>query len=117
MRFVEGMKGVTPILSTVPPERTRGRPGENSDHGGNPEVQKHAGEAEHVMWAYERPDGGRGFGFTGAHFHKNWGDDNFRKVVLNALLWISKMEVPANGAESSVTPDQLLESLDPKNRK
>ena len=46
------------------------------------------------MWAVERPDGGRGVGFTGGHFHRNWRDDNFRKVVLNALLWICKVEVP-----------------------
>jgi hypothetical protein len=79
MRFADGMKGVTPILTAVPPDSTRGRPGANFTHGGNPEVQKHMGEPEHVMWAYERPDGGRGFGFTGAHYHKNWGDENFAK--------------------------------------
>ena len=53
------------------------------------------------MWSVERPDGGRGFGFTGAHFHDNWGNDNFRKMVLNALVWIAKGEVPANGIEST----------------
>jgi putative membrane-bound dehydrogenase-like protein len=62
----------------------------------------------------EREDGGRGFGFTGGHFHMNWGDDNFRKVVLNALLWISKVEVPAGGVASSVTEEELMENLDPK---
>jgi len=117
MRFPEGMKGVTPILTAVPPDKTRGRPGANETHGGNPEVQKHMGQPEHMMWVYERPDGGRGFGFTGAHYHKNWEDDNFRKVVLNALLWMAKVEVPANGFASSVTPDQLMENLDPKPRK
>ena len=44
-----------------------------------------AGRAEAMMWAVERPDGGRGFGFTGGHFHDNWGNDDFRKTVLNAL--------------------------------
>ena len=60
------------------------------------------------------PDGGRGFGFTGAHFHKNWGDENFRKTVLNAILWIAKSEVPAEGVQSSVTPEQLRANLDAK---
>ena len=114
MRFVDGMKGVTPILTAVPPDSTRGRAGANSDRGGNPEVQKHKGEAEHVVWAFERPDGGRGFGFTGAHFHKNWGNENFRKVALNAILWIAKVEVPANGVECTVTPGDLQQNLDPK---
>jgi len=117
MRFAEGMKGVTPILSAVPPDATRGKEGASSSHGGNPEVQKRKGMAEHVMWAYERPGGGRGFGITGAHFHKNWGDENFRKVVLNALLWIAKAGVPANGVECSVTAEELKQNLDPKGRR
>ena len=117
MKFVDGMKGVTPILSAIPPEGTRGKPGANDTHGGNPEVQKHRGEAETVMWAYERPDGGRGFGFTGAHFHKNWGNENFRKVALNAILWIAKADVPQNGVESTVKEDDLMQNLDPKGQR
>ncbi len=35
------------------------------------------------MWAVERPNGGRGFGFTGGHFHDNWGNADFRKTILN----------------------------------
>ena len=70
------------------------------------------------MWAIERPDGGRGFGFTGGHFHKNWGNENFRKVVLNAILWTAKVEVPAEGAQTpSVTADELKENLDEKGQK
>ncbi len=112
MKFAD--RGVTPILSAVPPESTRGKPGANSSHGGNPEVQKHKGEAETVVWAFERPDGGRGFGFTGAHDHKNWGNENFRKIALNAILWVAKVPVPANGVECKVTPEDLLQNLDPK---
>ena len=72
------------------------------------------GEPQHMAWASERAGGGRGFGFTGAHFHKNWGDDNFRKLTLNALLWVAKAEVPADGVQSRVTPEQLKENLDDK---
>jgi hypothetical protein len=117
MRFVENMKGVTPILTAVPPDSTRGKPGTNNSHGGNPEVQKHMSEPEHVMWAFDRQDGGRGFGFTGAHFHKNWADENFRKVVLNAILWIAKAEVPANGVDCKLTPEELNANLDPKGQR
>jgi hypothetical protein len=60
------------------------------------------------------PDGGRGFGFTGGHKHKNWGDDNYRKVMLNALVWLAKAEVPANGVESTVSEEDLKQNLDPK---
>jgi type 1 glutamine amidotransferase len=114
MRFPDGMKGVTPILTAIPPDATRGREGVTNAHGGNPFVFARKGQPEHVMWAVERPDGGRGFGFTGAHFHKNWGHDEFRKVVLNAILWIAKAEVPAGGVPSQLEPGQLEQNLDPK---
>ena len=114
MRFREGMKGVTPILTDLPPEKTLSR--EDGPHSGNPAVREaiKRGEPQHVMWAAEREDGGRGFGFTGGHFHKNWGDENFRKVVLNAILWTAKAEVPANGVESKVSEEDLKRNLDVK---
>jgi hypothetical protein len=62
----------------------------------------------------DREDGGRGFGFTGGHFHKGWGNDNQRKLVLNAILWTAKAEVPAQGIESKLTEADLLANLDPK---
>ncbi len=117
MRFADGMKGVTPILSALPPAKTLDRP--DGPHSGNPAVREAIakGETQHVAWAFDRPNGGRGFGFTGGHFHKNWGDDNFRKVVLNALLWVAKVEVPANGVQSTVTVDDLKQNLDDKEKK
>ncbi len=66
------------------------------------------------MWVVQRPDGGRGMGFTGGHFHKNWSNDNFRKVVLNACLWLAKVEVPETGVLSSVSQRELEANLDPK---
>ncbi len=55
-----------------------------------------------VAWAVERKDGGRGFGFTGGHFHSNWQVPNFRKMVLNAIAWTAGMEVPSAGVESTL---------------
>ena len=54
---------------------------------------------------------------TGAHEHRNWANENFRKVALNAILWIAKVPVPANGVECVVTPDDLMANLDPKGQK
>lgn len=73
-----------------------------------------SGREEAMMWAVERPDGGRGFGFTGGHFHDNWGNDDFRRTILNALVWVAKGEVPATGVASSITPADLDANLDPK---
>jgi len=114
MRFPPDMKGVTPILSAIAPESTMSRP--NGPHEGNAAVREAVahGEPQITAWAFERPDGGRGFGFTGAHYHKNWGDDNFRKIVLNGLLWIAKVEVPPNGVESTVSEEDLKANLDNK---
>lgn len=113
MRFPDGMKGVTPILSAIPPQETMSR--KNGSHSGNEEVRKMVAEkqAQHLAWAYERPEGGRGFGFTGGHFHRNWADPNFRKIVLNAMAWISKVDVPAEGIVSDdITPEMLEENQD-----
>lgn len=114
MRFPPDMKGVTPILSAVAPRETMNR-GEGP-HSGNPWVRASVakGEPQHLMWAFERDNGGRGFGFTGGHFHKNWANENFRKVVLNALVWIAKGDVPADGIASTVSAEQLKANLDPK---
>ncbi len=109
MRFREGMKGVTPILSDVPPKETLSRP--DGPHSGNPGVRQAVakGEPQHVAWATERDDGGRGFGFTGGHFHWNWGDPNFRKLVLNAIVWCAKGEVPPEGVQAKPLPVAELE--------
>lgn len=114
MRFVEGQKGITPLLVATPDSSTTSR--KDGPHEGNPAVREMVarGDAQTVSWAFERPNGGRGFGFTGAHFHANWGNDNFRKLVLNAVLWLAKMEVPAGGVASTVTTSDLAANLDPK---
>jgi hypothetical protein len=115
MRFRAGMKGVTPILSDVPPESTTTR-GEGT-HSGNPDQKREVLEEkkpQHVAWAVDREDGGRGFGFTGGHFHSGWGNDQQRKLVLNAILWTAKAEVPAVGVASKVTEEDLKANLDPK---
>jgi len=57
-----------------------------------------------VGWAVERADGGRGFGFTGGHYYDDWWNDDFRKLILNAILWSAKVEVPARGAETKMEP-------------
>ncbi len=114
MRFREGMQGVTPILVAVAPESTMSR--RDGPHEGNAAVRASVekGEPQTMAWAYERPDGGRGFGFTGGHYHKNWGNDNVRKLVLNAILWTAKAEVPADGVQSHVSAEELKANLDPK---
>lgn len=117
MRFREGMQGVIPILSAVPPLSTTKR--YDGPHSGNPTVRAAVarGDLQHTMWAATRRNGGRGFGFTGGHFHQSWGNENLRRVVLNAILWIAHVEVPERGVSSSVSEADLQDNLDPKGRR
>lgn len=112
---VDGLK-FQPILVTTPPDAVRDGP-YVYPRGPYPHIQAAKGRAEAMMWAVERPDGGRGFGFTGGHFHDNWGNDPFRKTVLNAFLWLAKAEVPEKGVESRITTADLDANLDPKPEK
>ena len=113
IRFRPGMQGVTPILQARPSDDVRDGP-YVSPRGPYPHIMAANGQIETTAWAVERPDGGRGFGYTGGHFHENWGNENARKLVLNALLWVSKAQVPQGGVNCAVTPEQLRENLDPK---
>jgi type 1 glutamine amidotransferase len=113
MRFRTDGDGVTYVLSALPPADTLKRP--DGPHSGNPAVREAVarGEKQTVAWARQRPDGGRGFGFTGGHFHWTWANDQNRKMVLNAIAWIAKVEVPANGVASSrPTLAELRENQD-----
>lgn len=110
-----GIKFV-PILVAKPSDEVRAGP-YVAPRGPYPHIQAASGRSEAMMWAVERPDGGRGFGFTGGHFHDNWGNENFRKTVLNALVWVAKAEVPPAGVDSTVTPADLDANLDPKSPK
>ena len=122
MRFADGFTGdkavagpvkFTPILVAKPGDEVRKGP-YVYPKGPYPHIVEAGGRAEAMMWAVERADGGRGFGFTGGHFHDNWGNENFRKTVLNALVWLAKGDVPAGGIESKVTKEDLDANLDPK---
>jgi len=96
MRFRENDPRLVPILLTRPPN-------EKEDYA--------------VGWAVERKDGGRGFGFTGGHFYKNWWSPDFRKLILNAVAWTAKLDVPPSGIASAL-PERskvlLLARPDPR---
>jgi hypothetical protein len=114
MRFVPDMKGVTPVLSATPSLKTlSGDPKKPSPRGTNEAVYEavKAGKPQHVAWAYERPDGARGFGFTGYHNYNNLTNDSFRTLLLNAAAWTSKLEVPAKGIQTKTPTKDDLEDL------
>jgi hypothetical protein len=116
MRFVDDMKGVTPVLSAIADPKTitsRWDGKKDGSHNGNKgaldDVQ--AGKAQHLAWAYVRPDGGRGFGFTGYHNYSNLQDDSFRTLLLNAAAWTAKLDVPSTGVPSQPLAKDELDRL------
>jgi rhodanese-related sulfurtransferase len=121
MRFRENLEGVTPILTDLPPANTLvkddgslARP--EGGHSNNPHVRQAVLEdkqPQHMAWARERPDGGRGFGFTGGHVHWNWGNNQFRKLVLNAIVWTAGLDVPQDGVPSKpLSVEDLMANQD-----
>lgn len=53
-----------------------------------------------VAWAFERPGGGRSFGFTGLHYLASLDQPQLRKLLLNAIVWSAGIDVPADGITS-----------------
>jgi hypothetical protein len=95
LKFVEGMKGITPLLRSTPPKTTL------------------KDTEDIVSWAYQRPDGGRSFVFTGCHLHESWGLESMRRFATNGILWSAGLEIPAGGAPVALEPDELKKNLDP----
>jgi hypothetical protein len=71
LKFVRAERGVQPVLT-----------------------MKIDGQDETVAWSWERPDGGRSFGFSGGHFHENWRRGEYRRLVAQAILWSLKQPIP-----------------------
>lgn len=114
IRFLPAGDEIVEFLSSTPTEANMTVSRKGSRHW-NDDAEKQLGQPQTVMWGLERADGGRGVGFTGGHFHRNWANDDFRKIVLNACLWVARCDVPANGVESeSVSEEEINLDLDPK---
>ena len=83
-----------------------------NEHG-----EKCFGTKQALMWCRAPETGGRGIGFVGGHYHRNWAIDEFRKLVLNAIVWTARMEVPKEGVKSkTVTKEMLNKNLDRPNK-
>lgn len=72
-----------------------------------------------VGWVYNRPGSkdGRSFGLTLGHFHDNFGMDEFRRVIVNGVLWTAHVDVPESGAPVQVTAKDLDIGPPPEEKK
>lgn len=111
IRFRPDNIGVTPLLVAYPSDETRDGPYVHP-RGPYNHIQEAKGESEILSWSVERDDGGRGFGYTGGHFHENWGNEDNLTYVLNSLVWLAGLDVPENGVQCNITDEDLQKNLD-----
>jgi hypothetical protein len=98
IRFVEDMRGVTPLVWS------------GSTHAGSAQ----GGDDDIVAWIYERPTGGRAFCFSGIDAHSAWSHRGLRTLVANGVLWSAGLAVPANGSPSDIDAAALASYLTPR---
>lgn len=101
VHFAEGAK---PLIAGQVPDKARS----------TADAKSHAGRDEVIGWAFERPSGGRGFGFTGCDLHRNWELESQRKLVVNGILWSAGLEIPKDGAPVEFDRADLARHLDKK---
>jgi hypothetical protein len=92
LRFVPEMRGITPLMRTVSPKVA----------GADP-----MSDDAIVAWAFERPQGGRSFAFTGGHLHQSFAEAGYRRLLTNGILWSAGVEPPASGAPVALNPSDL----------
>jgi quercetin dioxygenase-like cupin family protein/type 1 glutamine amidotransferase len=71
-----------------------------------------------VAWAYERPNGGRAFAYSGGHYLAAFDHPQVRTIVLNAILWAARGDVPKSGviANVPVSPQSSRDAHDHTHR-
>ena len=94
-----------PLATAIPtPEKTIRYINLWNEHG-----EKCFGTEQALMWCRDpKPeDGGRGVGFVGGHYHRNWAIDDFRKLVLNSIVWLARGDVPQGGVPSKAITQEM----------
>ncbi len=95
------MQGITPLVWSSK-EYEEGRAG----------IEGHI-----VAWGYDRPRGGRSFGFTGLDAHSAWELPGMRQLVVNGILWSAGVEIPDAGAPCQIEKAALDAMLTPRETK
>lgn len=91
IQFVDGMKGVTPLVWS-----------------GQDVEESRAGLDNHIVaWTYDRPAGGRSFSFSGLDAHSAWELPGMRQLVVNGILWSAGVQIPEKGAPSEIETSAL----------
>ena len=65
------------------------------------------GAGQPVAWAWQRADGGRSFGFSGLHYHENWSQPTYQRLMAQGVLWTVKRTPPKEGFPAKLTTEEL----------
>ncbi len=98
IQFVKPGQGIVPLVWSSK-EYEEGRAG----------IEGHI-----VAWGYERPRGGRSFGFTGLDAHSAWELPGLRQLIVNGVLWSAGGEIPTTGAPCQIEKTALDAMLTPR---
>ena len=49
----------------------------------------------------------RSFGFSGLHFHDNWQQADYRRLVAQGVLWTLKQPIPKDGLNVAIAAEDL----------
>lgn len=102
----------TPLLQALPPASSLAAV--DGLRSGNPAVRQALADKtpQTLAWVVANPNKSRGFGFTGGHFYHHWANQDFRQLVLNAIVWTAGVEVPAGGVVSQVAATPAYQTID-----
>ena len=67
------------------------------------------GRDQTVAWSFERSGerSGRSFGITLGHYHDNFANPDFRRALVNGILWTAHVDPPAGGAPVALSEEEL----------
>ncbi len=99
-----------PLATAIPTEKNMIRYG--SGKFWNRDAERKLGAPQALLWCSDPDEGSRGAGFVGGHYHRNWAIEGYRKLILNTIVWVARLEVPENGVPSAeVTKAMLNQNL------
>jgi hypothetical protein len=102
----ENCKHCYPLATAIPTEKNMIRYG--SSKFWNKKAEDKLGTPQALLWCSDPAKGSRGAGFVGGHYHRNWAIENYRKLILNTIAWVARINVPADGVPSKVVTKAML---------
>jgi len=110
LNIQSGNPQVYPLVTAIPNRQNMVRYG--SSKFWNRIAARKLGTEQSLVWCRDPENGARGAGFVGGHYHRNWAIDDYRKMILNTIAWVARIEVPKAGVPSkTITKAMLNENL------